>query len=151
MSKPRELKHCFALIHKDAKKYEDWIIMGLPSPTGDDFDCVELREVTHESESELAELRKDYAELLEVKERLAIRLHSELSTLTAKVKRYEEVFNKEFFLNIITEWKFSWMNQRQNDQKDYENYHRRAFGVDANMKHDLASRLARAALNQGED
>lgn len=59
MSKPRELKHCFALIHKDAKKYEDWIIMGLPSPTGDDFDCVELREVTHESESELAELRKD--------------------------------------------------------------------------------------------
>jgi len=75
----------------------------------------------------------------------------ELSTLTAKVKRYEEVFNKEFFLNIITEWKFSWMNQRQNDQKDYENYHRRAFGVDANMKHDLASRLARAALNQGED
>lgn len=59
MSKPRELKHCFALIHKDAKKYEDWIIMGLPSPTGDDFDCVELREVTHESEAELSELRKD--------------------------------------------------------------------------------------------
>lgn len=77
--------------------------------------------------------------------------YSAYETLTAKVKRYEEVFNKEFFLNIITEWKFSWMNQRQNDQKDYENYHRRAFGVDANMKHDLASRLARAALNQGED
>lgn len=93
-------------------------------------------------------LEKASCNLIHVREVLP---DDQLNTLTAKVKRYEEVFNKEFFLNIITEWKFSWMNQRQNDQKDYENYHRRAFGVDANMKHDLASRLARAALNQGED
>jgi len=135
ISKPRELKHCFALIHKDAKKYEDWIIMGLPSPTGDDFDCVELREVTHESESELAELRKDYAELLEVKERLAIRLHSELSTLTAKVKRYEEVI--EAALRLQDLWLYTGKITVEHASEA--------------QALNLMKRNFEAALNQGED
>jgi hypothetical protein len=58
-----------------------------------------FREVTDSSEIE--ELRKDYAELLEVKERLAIRLHSEISTLTTKVKRYEEALNECHKIAII--------------------------------------------------
>lgn len=53
-------------------------------------------------------------------------------------------FNKEFFLKIIREWKSSWMNQRQNSEYDYENYFKRAFGVDANMMHSLANRLEEA-------
>lgn len=51
---------------------------------------------------------------------------------------------EEFFLKIIRDWKYSWMNQTQNDQKDYENYHRRAFGIDANMVHSLADRIVTA-------
>ena len=146
MSKPRELKHCFALIHKDAKKYEDWTIMGLPSPTGDDFDCVELREVTPESEAELAKLRKDYAELLKVKERLAIRLHSELSTLTAKVKRYEEClkyyademsYTVDSYEGISGEMRSRVVLYGDSDER--------------NDVYSYAGRRARAALNQGED
>ncbi len=38
---------------------------------------------------------------------------------------------------VREKWKYFWMNQKQNDQRDYENYHRRAFGVDANMLHHL--------------
>jgi hypothetical protein len=36
------------------------------------------------------------------------------------------------------------MNQHQNSKEDYENYHRRAFGVDANMIHDIGDRIDKA-------
>lgn len=49
--------------------------------------------------------------------------------------------SKEEILEVITEWKFFWMNQRQNDERDYKNYLNRASGVDANMKHHLATLL----------
>lgn len=51
--------------------------------------------------------------------------------------------DKDHFREIITKWKFTWMNQRQNDQADFENYHRRAFGIDSNMIHSLAEMLAK--------
>ena len=41
-------------------------------------------------------------------------------------------------MDIVQEWKSFWLNQRQNSQEDYENYSRRAMGIDANMKHHLA-------------
>lgn len=46
-------------------------------------------------------------------------------------------------LEIIREWKHFWMNQTQNSEEDRKNYFDRAFGVDANMMHDLANRIAR--------
>lgn len=49
---------------------------------------------------------------------------------------------RESFLKIIQEWKWYWMNQTQNSEADYLNYQRRAHGIDANMKYDLADRLA---------
>lgn len=50
---------------------------------------------------------------------------------------------KDSFLTVIEEWTGYWMNQRQNSQQDYENYFRRAFGVDANMRHHLAVLIAK--------
>jgi hypothetical protein len=46
---------------------------------------------------------------------------------------------KEKYLKIIHQWKAFWMNERDNK------YDQRAFGIDANMKHDLARRLVEAA------
>ena len=40
---------------------------------------------------------------------------------------------------IIDRWQFAWMNDSE------KNYHTRALGVDANMKHDLVNRLVEAA------
>ena len=54
----------------------------------------------------------------------------------------------EKLLKIIREWKFGWMNQRQNSQADYENYFNRAFGVDANMIHSLAKQIVDKFNNQ---
>lgn len=54
------------------------------------------------------------------------------------------VRDKEFFKEIIRKWKFSWMNQRQNGEADFKNYHRRAFGIDSNMIYSLADRLVAA-------
>jgi len=45
---------------------------------------------------------------------------------------------KEKYLKVIQDWQFYWMNQ------DDSGYFDRALGVDANMKHDLARRLANA-------
>lgn len=42
----RSLKHCYATMHKDARKYDDWTITGLPTNYGADYICVELLEVT---------------------------------------------------------------------------------------------------------
>ena len=54
----------------------------------------------------------------------------------------ERVERKEHFLKIIEEWQGYWMNQTQNSEEDRQNYFRRAFGVDANMRHHLARMLA---------
>lgn len=60
-------------------------------------------------------------------------------------------FDKEFFLNVIDEWTSFWMNQKQNCQQDYENYFRRALGVDANMRHHLADLLSKAARSKAQE
>jgi len=52
---------------------------------------------------------------------------------------------------LIFEWKFFWMNQTQNSKEDFENYHRRAFGVDANMIWDLAQRISDATNAKEEN
>lgn len=52
--------------------------------------------------------------------------------------------DKEFFIGVIEKWQCYWMNQRQNSEEDYQNYWRRAFGVDANMKHHLARMIVEA-------
>lgn len=55
-----------------------------------------------------------------------------------------KAISKKEIVDIITEWKHFWMNQTKNNQQDYENYFRRAAGVDANMKYDLAKRICEA-------
>lgn len=52
-------------------------------------------------------------------------------------------FNKNYYKDKIDEWILYWMNQTQNNEQDYQNYLRRAMGVDANMRHHLASMLAK--------
>jgi hypothetical protein len=52
-----------------------------------------------------------------------------------------EVF-RQSFVEVIEKWKGFWMNQKQNDEADYQNYLHRALGVDANMKYHLAGLLA---------
>lgn len=54
---------------------------------------------------------------------------------------------------IIREWKYYWMNQRQNSDEDYLNYFNRAYGVDANMMHHLADKIDKeigTALQEAE-
>lgn len=55
---------------------------------------------------------------------------------------------KDHFKEIVENWKMYWMSQRQNSKEDYENYWRRAFGVDANMMHSLADMIAKDPLIQ---
>jgi len=62
---------------------------------------------------------------------------TEVTDLLSKAK----AANKDHYLKIIQEWKHAWMNQYGNGQSDHDNYFRRAFGIDANMKHSLAKRL----------
>ena len=52
--------------------------------------------------------------------------------------------DEEFFLDIITKWKFEWMDVKGTDERDRSNYYSRAFGVDANMKYSLARMLEKA-------
>ena len=47
------------------------------------------------------------------------------------------------FVKIIEEWKHAWMNVTGTDEADASNYFERAFGIDANMKYDLARRLVK--------
>lgn len=83
-------------------------------------------------------------------------MHSEksFSDLRAQLAEKEAALGKltkELFLEVIQEWRYFWMNQKQNSQADFENYFRRALGVDANMQHDLSVRLSAAqARAQGE-
>lgn len=53
---------------------------------------------------------------------------------------------RDRFKELIDDWQMFWMNQRQNSEDDYQNYWRRAFGVDANMKHSLAETIAKDPL-----
>jgi hypothetical protein len=46
--------------------------------------------------------------------------------------------DKDALLTVIREWKFRWMAEKDNG------YRERAFGIDANMMHDLASALSAA-------
>lgn len=50
-------------------------------------------------------------------------------------------FSKENLKDGIDQWVMFWMNQKQNNEQDYQNYLRRAIGVDANMRHHLAKKL----------
>lgn len=47
-------------------------------------------------------------------------------------------------VEIIREWKWSWMNQKQNSEQDFQNYYRRASGIDANMIYSLARKIIKA-------
>lgn len=47
-------------------------------------------------------------------------------------------------LDIIEKWQFAWMNVKGTDGADASRYHRRASGIDANMRYDLAHRLMKA-------
>ncbi len=58
--------------------------------------------------------------------------------------------DKEFFLEIIGKWKTYWMNQKQNSEQDYQNYFRRALGVDANMGHSLAKMIVKSIESEAE-
>lgn len=60
-----------------------------------------------------------------------------------------DILNKDFFLKVILEWKYSWANQTQNNEQDFQNYFRRAMGVDANMIHSLALKLVKAVEERG--
>lgn len=51
---------------------------------------------------------------------------------------------RDLIFEVIMQWKHFWMNQKQNDEADYQNYLHRAMGVNANMKHDLANRINKA-------
>ena len=44
-------------------------------------------------------------------------------------------------LLTIQEWLFYWMSDEQNPEREQGSYRRRALGVDANMRHHLASML----------
>lgn len=62
---------------------------------------------------------------------------TEVTDLLSKAKAATE----DNYLKIIQEWKHAWMNQYSNGHADHDNYFRRAFGIDANMKHSLAKLL----------
>lgn len=64
-----------------------------------------------------------------------------LEELLEIAKSAKESFHKELPLKVVDEWKAFWMNQKQNNEKDYQNYWRRAFGIDANMSHHLANKI----------
>lgn len=41
------------------------------------------------------------------------------------------------FRDIVELWQMTWMHQTQNNEADYKNYWRRAFGIDANMRYSI--------------
>lgn len=51
---------------------------------------------------------------------------------------------RQLAVKVIEEWKGFWMNQIEvtKDQADHDNYYCRALGVDANMKYNLAGKIA---------
>ena len=57
---------------------------------------------------------------------------------------------EEIAVEIARDWKLFWMNQKQNSKQDYDNYFRRALGVDANMRVHLETLIA-AAIKARDD
>lgn len=100
----------------------------------------DFREALRAERAKVAELTSKGESLCEQNGQLFMKV-SELEEVVGKLK---EICGKDFCLEVIKKWQSFWMNQRQNSQSDYENYARRAMGVDANMKHDLANRLSSA-------
>lgn len=66
--------------------------------------------------------------------------------MTNPTEQAAREFTEAELIKVIEGWKHFWMNQIKNtgDQADHDNYFRRAFGVDANMKYNLAKRLLEA-------
>ena len=70
--------------------------------------------------------------------------------LRAENERLKPMISERFMVDLVTEWKHFWMNQTQNNEQDRKNYFHRAFGVDANMKYDLANRIVKALRGADE-
>ena len=66
-----------------------------------------------------------------------------------KLAAIDEALSEENLAEIIHKWKHFWMNQTQNSEEDRKNYFDRAFGIDANMKYHLVSKI-RDALKGGD-
>lgn len=65
-----------------------------------------------------------------------------MSNLPKKLQEIKERCEKaDPSIELVEEWQQYWMNQTQNSKEDFDNYYRRAFGVDANMRHSLAKRI----------
>lgn len=73
----------------------------------------------------------------------AIKLKSALEKIKSLEAKLAEI-TKDRIMCIIDQWKYFWMDQKQNSEQDYQNYLRRAMGVDANMVHHLASLIAKS-------
>jgi len=65
----------------------------------------------------------------------------ELAVVPVEIKSEPKKLTKDDILFVITKWKMDWMNVKGTDEVDRKNYFDRAFGVDSNMKHDLARRI----------
>jgi hypothetical protein len=81
------------------------------------------------------------------------KLQDENTLLTAKLEKADllgvaGIELEQAFVHVIEEWKGFWMNQRQNDEADYQNYLHRALGVDANMKYHLAKKLRELMISR---
>lgn len=71
---------------------------------------------------------------------------TQLQDLLTKLRSNE----KRDALALVDEWRAYWMDQTQNSKEDYDNYFRRAMGVDANMQHHLAKMITDARDKQVE-
>lgn len=69
-------------------------------------------------------------------------INNQYKELTSLRELLGEASDKNKIKDTIDEWILYWMNQTQNNEQDYQNYLRRAMGVDANMRHDLARRVS---------
>jgi hypothetical protein len=58
--------------------------------------------------------------------------------------RTQKYFEHDCILKIIDEWQMCWMSVTGTTEEDAKNYRRRAFGVDANMRHGLARMITEA-------
>lgn len=60
------------------------------------------------------------------------------------------ILMEDFYVKVIEKWKDFWMNQKQHNEDDRQNYFNRAFGIDANMKYHLANLLREAVSSSIE-
>lgn len=84
----------------------------------------------------MSDSQHDHYILYEQAQQEIKRLEAELVELKSRQ------VSKDRILEIIRSWQMFWTNQYQYDERDFRNYFRRAFGVDANMKHHLANTIA---------